>query len=154
MRKAPTFLIELLILKIDYHEIYRCLPWFLFWPYDINRFIFLRGQCVFSHEHCWFLPKYSWIITLQYISISSGTIGIFIQTSVISSDKSVTLKKKLRRKIRFARLKVAQVILMISKPKQGDLQKWRIVLHSFQTSRALFWLEHIETLYAVLSIRK
>lgn len=51
MRRAPACLTELL-LKIDYHKIYHCLPWFLFWPYnscDLS-FFFFRGQCVFSQE--------------------------------------------------------------------------------------------------------
>jgi len=63
------------------------------------------------------------IITLQCVSASSATIQIFIQTSMMSSGKSVTLKNPLCIKIIFARLKVALVILMIIKPKQGDLQK-------------------------------
>lgn len=50
--------------------------------------------------------------------------GIFVQMSIISLDKSVTLnKKRLCIKIRFAGPKVAQVIFMITKVKQGDLQK-------------------------------
>lgn len=104
---------------------------------------FLEDSVCYAMKYCWFPPKYSLIITLQSISTSGGTIQIFIQTSVMSSDRSVTLKKRLRVKIRFARLKAAQVLLMIIKTKQGDLQKRYIILHSFQTSRILSWLELI-----------
>lgn len=51
-------------------------------------------------------------------------------------------------KIRFAGFKVAQVILMVSKDKQADLQKPSIIFSSFQTSRVLFW--HVE--YSVCNV--
>lgn len=69
---------------------------------------------------------------------------IFIQMSIISLDKSVTLnKKRLCIKIRFAGPKVAQVIFMISKVKQGDLQK-QYIFFNFQTPKVLFCLSLVE----------
>lgn len=135
MRRAPACLTELL-LKIHYHKIY-----YFFLPYNFCdlSFFFFKGQCVFSHA----LLLIYWL--LLFSIYSSGTMWIFIQSSVISSDKSVTLKKKvLCIKIRFAGFKVAQVILVISKIKQGDLQKQYIILNNFQTSRVLLQLRHVE----------
>lgn len=66
--------------------------------------------------------------------------------SVMSSDKFVALNTKHRHththrkficRSQICQIKTAHVILMVSKTKQGDLQKQYTVLYSFQTSAGL-----------------